>query len=102
MLNPRCAVGVTLVPAIYACPPPYASPLAGERREGDNKTWMPATSARMMMVRPHRNALKNRQPASVRGPTGSNLSGDVFDISICPNGPMPLKKFFRAGTAGDD
>jgi hypothetical protein len=56
------------------------------------------------VLRPHRNALKSPQPASARGLLMDfpNLSGDLSDISTCPNGTMPLKKFFGAGTVADD
>jgi hypothetical protein len=55
------------------------------------------------VLRPHRNALKSPQPASARGLMGfPNLSGDISDISTCPNRTMPLKKFFGAGTVADD
>jgi hypothetical protein len=55
------------------------------------------------VLQPHRNALKNPQPASARGLIDfPNLSGDISDISTCPNGTMLLKKFFDAGTVADD
>jgi len=83
MLNQRCAQSVAgHVPALYAwlAEARAKKGVARPRRRGAAAAGCLCRHDVRGLIRPHRNALKNRSRQAVADQNNSNLSGDVFNM----------------------